>query len=66
MLTILALACPPLAVWSSEKRSAPTLLNLFLTLLLYVPGVIHAWRIVERRLILHRYERLWQHLEQHA
>ncbi|MEJ5277451.1 MAG: YqaE/Pmp3 family membrane protein [Thermogemmata sp.] len=66
MLTLLALACPPLAVWSSEKRSGPTLVNLALTLLLYIPGVIHAWRIVERRLVTHRYERLWQYLEQQA
>ncbi|MCS7020333.1 MAG: YqaE/Pmp3 family membrane protein [Gemmataceae bacterium] len=66
MLALLTLACPPLAVWSAEKRSRPTVVNLLLTLFLYVPGVIHAWRIVDRHLIAQRYDRLWRYLEQHA
>ncbi len=64
MLSILAIACPPLAVWSAEKRGLPTLKNLALTLLFYIPGVLHAWQTVERRLIAQRYERILRYLEQ--
>lgn len=66
MLALLTFVCPPLAVWNAEKRSGPAILNLLLTLLLYVPGVIHAWRIVERYTVARRYDRLWRRLEQLA
>jgi uncharacterized membrane protein YqaE (UPF0057 family) len=66
MLALLTFACPPLAVWRVEKRGHSTALNVLLTLLLYIPGVIHAWQIVERYRLVRRYDRLWRYLEQQA
>ncbi len=46
MLTILAFACPPLAVLGTGHRSA-AVKNLGLTALFYFPGLLHALRTVE-------------------
>ena len=46
MLTLLAVLCPPLAVLATGDRPAAAK-NLGLTALLYVPGVLHALRVVD-------------------
>lgn len=62
MLSILAIVCPPLAVlWASNLREA--LKNLGLTLLFYVPGVIHAHAVVERYQANRQYDVLMRLLE---
>ncbi len=48
MQTVLAVVCPPLAVLT-YGRPAEVLANLGLTALLFVPGVIHALKVVDRR-----------------
>jgi uncharacterized membrane protein YqaE (UPF0057 family) len=45
MLYLLAVVCPPLAVLLVGKP-IQAVLNLFLCLLLYVPGLIHALMVV--------------------
>jgi uncharacterized membrane protein YqaE (UPF0057 family) len=45
MLYLLAILCPPLAVLLIGKP-IQAVLNLFLCLLLYVPGLIHALLVV--------------------
>src|SRR5262245_14272235 len=42
MLSLLAILCPPLAVWVAERSGSRTATNVGLTLLLYFPGLIHA------------------------
>jgi uncharacterized membrane protein YqaE (UPF0057 family) len=56
MLSVLAFLCPPLAVLCVEPASVPK--NVALTLLLIVPGVLHARRVVEDRTVAARYARL--------
>ena len=56
MLVVLVILCPPLAVLiTAPSRVAK---NLGLTLLLYVPGVLHARGIVEQYQATRRYESL--------
>lgn len=45
MIRLLCILCPPLAVLLVGKPLT-ALLNLGLTLLLWIPGVIHAWGVV--------------------
>lgn len=47
MRYLIAILCPPLAVLSCE-RYASAFLNVFLTLLFYVPGLVHALLEVNR------------------
>lgn len=47
MLTVLAVICPPLAVLATG-RPGKAVVNVGLTALLYVPGVIHALNVVGR------------------
>jgi uncharacterized membrane protein YqaE (UPF0057 family) len=47
LLSLLALACPPLAVLLAGRRSQAAA-NVLLTLFLYVPGVVHALCVVDR------------------
>ena len=62
MLSLLAIVCPPLAVLAT---GTPTLAvtNLGLTLLLYVPGVLHARSVVEQSVLERRYNSVMQALE---
>ena len=48
MLALLAVVCPPLAVLLAAGPSRAAT-NLGLTLLLVVPGVIHALNVVDRQ-----------------
>jgi uncharacterized membrane protein YqaE (UPF0057 family) len=54
MFTILAIVCPPLAVLatSTPSRAAG---NLGLTLMGFVPGVVHALRTVDQHSVEKRY-----------
>ena len=54
MMSMLAVVCPPLAVLATGSRSQ-ALKNTALTMLLFVPGVIHALGIVERRSVERQY-----------
>jgi uncharacterized membrane protein YqaE (UPF0057 family) len=55
--TVLAVVCPPLAVAASGTRS-DLVANLGLTALLFVPGVLHALRVVDRHDTRRRYAEL--------
>ena len=44
-MRLLAIICPPLAVLLTGKPFS-AMLNLVLTICLWVPGAIHAWGIV--------------------
>ncbi len=48
MLSVLAVICPPLAVLLADSPSRAAT-NFGLTLMLYVPGVIDALSVVDRR-----------------
>ncbi len=45
MIYVLCVVAPPLAVLL-KGRPVPALVNLFLTLLFWVPGVVHAFLVV--------------------
>ncbi len=49
MRTLLAILLPPMAVYLRVGARGPFWLNLFLTLLFYVPGLIHATRFTRSR-----------------
>jgi uncharacterized membrane protein YqaE (UPF0057 family) len=66
MLSLLAVLCPPLAVFAVEKSPSRTLVNFGLTLLFYFPGLIHALATVERRSVGRRYESVMRVLERRA
>jgi uncharacterized membrane protein YqaE (UPF0057 family) len=55
--TVLAVVCPPLAVLTTG-RPAEVITNLGLTALLFVPGVIHALKVVDRHETEQRFARL--------
>jgi uncharacterized membrane protein YqaE (UPF0057 family) len=64
MLTVLVILCPPLAVlFTASPGSAVK--NVGLTLLLYVPGVLHARAIVEQYRVSRRYDTLMRILDEH-
>jgi uncharacterized membrane protein YqaE (UPF0057 family) len=62
MLALLVYLCPPLAVLLTAP-SSHALKNLGLTLLLYVPGVLHARAAVERYTVQRRYDAMMGLLE---
>jgi uncharacterized membrane protein YqaE (UPF0057 family) len=47
MLRVCAVVCPPLAVLLTGNFSGAAA-NVALSLLLFLPGVLHAWSVVER------------------
>ncbi len=48
LLVIIAILLPPLAVGLKEGIGMPLVLNIILTLILYVPGLLHAlWVILK-------------------
>jgi uncharacterized membrane protein YqaE (UPF0057 family) len=65
MLTLLVIICPPLAVLLTAPASRAAA-NLGLTLLGYVPGVLHARATVERYRVHRQYESVMRELEDRA
>jgi uncharacterized membrane protein YqaE (UPF0057 family) len=63
--SLLAIICPPLAVLASGTRTQ-VVLNTGLTLLLFVPGIIHALSIVDQYNVERRYENVMRALTQSA
>ncbi|VDP24850.1 unnamed protein product [Heligmosomoides polygyrus] len=55
LLCILAFFCPPVAVLFDQGCTAQFWINMLLTLLIWVPGVIHAWWVLLCREGEHRY-----------
>jgi uncharacterized membrane protein YqaE (UPF0057 family) len=66
MLSLLAVVCPPLAVWVAEKNGPHTVANVGLTMLFFIPGVVHALACVERHSVGLRYESVMRVLERRA
>jgi uncharacterized membrane protein YqaE (UPF0057 family) len=66
MLSLLAVVCPPLAVLAAEGKGSRVAANLGLTLLLYVPGMLHALAAVERHNVGRRYESVMRVLDRRA
>ena len=62
MLPVLAVCCPPLAVLATG-RPGQAVLNAGLTLLLFVPGVLHALSVVDRHQTERRNEALLRAVE---
>lgn len=62
MLNILAVLCPPLAVLATGNP-AQAVANLGLTLLLYVPGMLHARSVVEQHNLERRYASVMRAME---
>ena len=62
MLNLLAVICPPLAVLATGNPGRAAT-NLGLTLLLYVPGMLHARSVVGQRNLERRYASVMQAME---
>jgi len=62
MLNILAVVCPPLAVLATGNPGRAAA-NLGLTLLLYVPGMLHARSVVGQQNLERRYNSVMLALE---
>jgi uncharacterized membrane protein YqaE (UPF0057 family) len=65
MLSLLAVVCPPLAVLATGSSSQAAK-NAALTMLLFVPGVIHAWNVVEKRQVERQYESVFEAMDRMA
>ena len=65
MRSLLAVCCPPLAVLASGTRSQVAA-NAGLTLLFFVPGVVHALSVVKRHTVRRRYETLYRAMDRCA
>jgi len=65
MLAVLVILCPPLAVLITAPPSS-AVKNFGLTLLFYVPGVLHARRAVEHYTVTRRYDALMRLLDAQA
>lgn len=63
MLSLLAIVCPPLAVLATEKKGSQVAASIGLTMLLYVPGLLHALAAVERHSVERRYESVMRVLD---
>jgi uncharacterized membrane protein YqaE (UPF0057 family) len=65
MLSLLAIVCPPLAVLAiGSRRQAAK--NAALTLLLFIPGVIHALGVVERKTVERQYAAVFTAMDRMA
>ncbi len=65
MRMLIAVICPPLAVLLTGNRSG-AVVNAGLTLLFYVPGLLHALAEVDRHSTVQRYEAVMQALDRAA
>ena len=63
MRSVLALVCPPLAVLASGSR-ADFAANTALTLLFFLPGVVHALTVVDRFTTARQYDAVMRAMEQ--
>ena len=64
MLSLLAVLCPPLAVLTVGRPSQAAV-NVGLTLLLYLPGLVHALAAVDRYQVGRRNEALLKAVGHH-
>jgi uncharacterized membrane protein YqaE (UPF0057 family) len=62
MLPVLAVCCPPLAVLATGQTRAAAV-NAGLTLFFFVPGVLHARRLVEEYTVCRRYAAVMRAME---
>jgi uncharacterized membrane protein YqaE (UPF0057 family) len=62
MRSALALVCPPLAVLASGSRS-DLAANTALTLLFFLPGVVHALTVVDRYTTARQYDSVMRAME---
>ena len=65
MLSLLAVLCPPLAVFATGSRSQIAT-NAGLTMLLFIPGVIHALGVVEKRHVERQYASVFAAMDRAA
>ena len=65
MMSLLAVICPPAVVLATGTRSQ-LWKNFGLTMLLFVPGVIHALDVVERRTVARQYESVFAAMDRMA
>ncbi len=65
MLSLLAVVCPPLAVLAAGSRTQAAK-NTLLTFMLFVPGVIHALGVVERRTVERQYASVFSAMDRIA
>ena len=65
MLALLAFVCPPLAVLASGTLGQAAK-NVCLTMLLFIPGVIHARGVVEKRTVERQYAAVFQAMDRLA
>ncbi|OCB86507.1 hypothetical protein A7U60_g6402 [Sanghuangporus baumii] len=49
LLYFLAIVLPPLAVFLDSAFSVDFLINICLTILGWIPGIIHAWYVISKR-----------------
>ena len=63
MYAVLAILCPPLAVLLTAGASGAAK-NVGLTMLLYVPGVLHARAAVEKYTTARRYEAMLRAIDE--
>ncbi|TKB51060.1 YqaE/Pmp3 family membrane protein [Ferrimonas sediminicola] len=49
LLSVIAILLPPVAVFLHRGMGGPLLLNILLCLLFYLPGILHALWVVNRR-----------------
>ncbi len=62
MRSLLALICPPAAVLATGSR-ADLATNVALTLLFFLPGVVHALAVVDRSTTARQYHSVMQAME---
>jgi uncharacterized membrane protein YqaE (UPF0057 family) len=62
MLSVLAVVCPPLAVLATGTRCG-AVANLGLTLMGFVPGIVHALGTVEQHTLNRRYASVMRAME---
>ena len=63
MRSLLALVCPPAAVLATGSRT-DLAANAALTLLFFLPGVIHALNVVDRYTTVRQYDSVMRAMEQ--
>jgi len=64
MRYLLAILCPPLAVLTCQQP-AQALVNFFLTLCFWIPGMIHALIVVKQDREIQRTSRLIEEMQNH-